>query len=201
MVEPLAASRLAAASVSNGYAALADRAGLTSRILAYLLDSLILFAFTMLFAALSGLAMFLRTNGGEQAITDADQWLSIAIYLAAMPAWLVANLALNQARGQTAGQFVIGLRVLQEDGSRAGRSRLLVYWLALHPLFFHPLFGISWIVLAWAALLSEAAFVLSLAVAILCFAAPVAGLAFALSDSQRRAIHDRLAGIKVVRLA
>jgi uncharacterized RDD family membrane protein YckC len=201
MAKPLEASRLAAAPVGNGYAASPDRAGLPSRLLAYMLDSLVLFAFTMLFAALAGFSMFLRTDGGDQAITETDQWLSIAIYLAAMPAWLLTNLLAGLKRGQTLGQFVIGLRILQEDGTRPSPGRLIAYWFALHPLFFHPMFGAAWLVLAWAALLSEAVFVLSLGVAILCLAAPIAGLLFALADPERRGIHDRLAGIKVVRLA
>jgi hypothetical protein len=36
--------------------------------------------------------------------------------------------------------------------------------------------------------------------ALLCFLAPLAGLAFMLSDPERRAIHDRLSGLRVQRL-
>ncbi|HLF08286.1 MAG TPA: RDD family protein [Dehalococcoidia bacterium] len=200
MAERLAASRLATAPAGSNDTTDSDRAGHPSRLLAYLLDSLVLFGFTMLFAALAGLNMFLRSNNGEEAITDADQWTSIAIFLGAMPAWLLAMVWLGLKRGQTPGQYVTGLRVVSEDGSAPSLQRLAAYWLALHPLFFHPMFGAGWVLLAWAALLSEAAFVVSLALALLCFVAPLAGLIFALVDPQRRAIHDRLAGLKVVRL-
>ena len=47
---------------------------------------------------------------------------------------------------------------------------------------------------------NTALFIGSLAVAILCFVAPVAGLLFALVDPGRRALHDRIAGVKLVRL-
>jgi uncharacterized RDD family membrane protein YckC len=201
MAERLATTRLAAADSANAFAADPDRAPLSTRLLAYLLDSVVLFAFTMLVAALAGLSMFLRTHGGDQAVTDTDQWLSIAIFLATIPAWLLLNLLLGLKLGQTPGQYVLGLQVVQEDGSAASPQRLLGYWLALHPLFYHPLFGAIWLVLAWAALLSEVVFVFSLALAILCLTAPLAALIHAVVDPQNRAIHDRLAGVKVVRLS
>ena len=200
MAERLAASRLAAASAGPHYASDSDRAALPARILAYTLDSVVLFAFTMLFAAFAGLNMFVRSDGGQEGITKADEWTSIAIFLAAMPAWLLLMLVLGIKRGQTPGQYILGLRAVREDGEAPGFLRLLGYWLALHPLLYHPMFGGAWLLLAWAALLSEAIFVFSLALAILCVLAPLAGLIFAAIDPQRRAIHDRLAGLKVVRV-
>ena len=197
MAERLAASRLAAAPSGDDYA---DRSAFPTRLLAYLLDSLVLFVFAMLFAALAGVSMLLNTDGGDQAITATDQWLTIAIFLLAMPAWLLFSLVLGLKRHQTVGQYVLGLRMVDEDGGSPALSRLLGYWLALHPLLFHPLFGLTWLLLAWAALLSEVVFVVSLALAILCLAAPIAGLLLALADPQHRTIHDRLAGIRVVRL-
>jgi hypothetical protein len=62
------------------------------------------------------------------------------------------------------------------------------------------MFGAAWLLLALASLLSELVVVVSLAMALLCFVAPVAALIFTIVDPQRRAIHDRLAGLKVVRL-
>ena len=200
MAERLAASRLAAASAGPHYASDSDRAALPARILAYTLDSVVLFAFTMLFAAFAGLNMFVRSDGGQEGITKADEWTSIAIFLEAMPAWLLLMLVLGIKRGQTPGQYILGLRAVREDGEAPGFLRLLGYWLALHPLLYHPMFGGAWLLLAWAALLSEAIFVFSLALAILCVLAPLAGLIFAAIDPQRRAIHDRLAGLKVVRV-
>jgi len=200
MAERLAASRLAAASAGPQYASDSDRASLPARILAYILDSIGLFAFTMLFAALAGLNMLVRSDGGQEGITTADEWTSIAIFLASMPVWLLMMMVLGVRRAQTPGQYILGMRTVREDGGAPGAQRLLGYWLALHPLLYHPMFGGAWLLLAWAALLSEAIFVFSLALAILCFLAPLAGLIFAVIDPQRRAIHDRLAGLKVVRL-
>src|SRR6266498_3317080 len=141
MAERLAASRLAAASAGPQYASDSDRAALAARILAYVLDSIVLFAFTMLFAALAGLNMFVRSDGGQEGITTADEWTSIAVFLAAMPAWLLIMLVLGARRAQTPGQYILGLRIVREDGEAPGVQRLLGYWLALHPLLYHPMFG------------------------------------------------------------
>jgi uncharacterized RDD family membrane protein YckC len=200
MAERLAASRLAAASAGPQYASHSDRAPLSTRILAYVLDSVALFTFAMIFAALAGLNMFVRTDSGQEGITTADEWTSIAIFLAALPLWLIVMLVFGVRRAQTLGQYILGLRSIREDGEAPGLPRLVAYWLALHPLLYHPMFGATWLLLAWATLLSEAIFVFSLALAILCFVAPLAGLVFAVVDPQRRAIHDRLAGIRVVSL-
>jgi uncharacterized RDD family membrane protein YckC len=200
MAERLAASRLATVPAGPDHATDSDRASVPIRIYAYVLDSFVLFAFTMLFAALAGFSLFVRTDSGQEGITTTDEWLAIGICFAALPVWLVAMVMLETMRGQTLGQYVAGLHVVTEDGSKPGAGRLTAYWLALHPLAFHPMFGAAWLLLALASLLSELVVVVSLAMALLCFVAPVAALIFTIVDPQRRAIHDRLAGLKVVRL-
>jgi uncharacterized RDD family membrane protein YckC len=178
MAERLAASRLAAASAPVRSLDDSDRASLPARSLAYVLDSIVLFGFTMLFAAVAGLNLFLRSNGGEDNITDADQWTTAGLLVLAMPAWLLLNLLLTAARGHTIGQYVMGLRIVREDGRRAGMIRLLAYWLSLHPLLFHPMFGGGWLLLAGLSLLSDAAFILcgALAGAVVC-RCPLRGVA------------------------
>jgi len=212
MAERLAASGLAANGRARANDALGGRgvsmsneqAGLRIRLLAYLLDSVVLFAFTMLFATASFLNIFLRSDYGEGHVSDGAGWTSVAILMAAIPAWLAANLALLSVRGQTVGQYVLGLGVVTEAGVPPRLGRLVLYWLALHPLLYHPVFSGFWLLFAFAALgLSENAFAVaaSLAIALLCLLAPLGGLLFASLDPRRRAIHDRLAGIRVVHLA
>jgi uncharacterized RDD family membrane protein YckC len=47
---------------------------------------------------------------------------------------------------------------------------------------------------------NEVILVLALALALLCLVGPLANFVFALFDPQHRALHDRLAGLRVVRL-
>lgn len=180
-----------------------DRASLGSRAFAYLLDSAVLFAFTMLFALASFLNIFLRSDSGRQDPSDAAIWHSVLILVLTVPAWLYVNLMLSRRRGQTIGQYVAGLRMVRDNGQPAGGLRLLCYWLLLHPVLFHPLLAVFWLLLAYTSLsLSESRLVVLLAVsiAILCLLSPFANFFFALSDPQRRTLHDRLAGMKLVRL-
>jgi uncharacterized RDD family membrane protein YckC len=199
MAERIAASRAAAAQA--GPVADDDRAALPARVLSYVLDSIVLFAFSMLFMALAGLNIFLRSDQGDSGISNADQWTTVAILAMAMPVWLLLNVAIMARKSCTVGQYIVGLQVQREDGGRPGSGRLLAYWLALHPLFFHPFFAGIWVLIAGLSLLSDIAFIACLAMALLCIAAPFAALVFAAVDPQRRTIHDHLAGIKVVRLA
>jgi uncharacterized RDD family membrane protein YckC len=185
-----------------------DSAAFGPRLLAYAVDSVVLFGFAMLFATLGGLFVLISSNGGEENPSDGAIWAMVLIIMATVPAWLALVFALTLRRGQTLGQYFLGLRVTGEDGAALSARRGLVYWLALHPLFYHPLFAATWALLAYVTVtlssgfvaeISAVLFVLFLAIALLCLVAPFAGLAFALADPQRRAIHDRIAGARVVR--
>ena len=178
-----------------------SRAALGARLLAYLLDSVVLFAFTMLFAATAFSIIFFSSDYGQQNPGD-DAFSALAIVLlATMPSWLALNVILSWKRGQTVGHYVLGLRLLKEDEGRPNLKQVLVYWLALHPLFFHPLFASFWLLITYYTLESGLLFVGSLAIALLSFVGPLAALLFALADPQHRTLHDRLAGTKLVRLS
>lgn len=178
-----------------------DRAGLGARLVAYLLDSVVLFAFTTLFAALASLVILASSDFGAENPSDSAFSIFGIVLLATMPAWLLVNVLLLRRRGQTIGQYVMGLKVAMEDGSPPSARNLVVYWLALHPLFFHPMLAGFWLLLAFYALTSDVMFIVSLALALLSLVAPLAALIFALVDPQHRALHDRLAGAKVVHLS
>lgn len=203
MAERLAAPGSAARAARREGTAAASEAVFGARVLAYLLDCVVLFGFIMLFATAAFLAIFIGTDYGEGDLNDATAWTGVAILLATLPAWLGLNLLLAWARGQTVGQYVLGLRAVTADGALPSGWRLLGYWLALHPLLYNPLFALLWLLFAYSALgLSENVFavVAGLAMATLCLLAPLGGLIFALGDGQRRAIHDRLASMMVVRV-
>lgn len=202
MAERVAASRFGAsrASVLSG---VDRRAGFGARLFSFLLDSVVLFAFTMLFAAAAFLNIYLRTDSGNLDPSDATIWTSVAILIAAVPSWLLLNLIVAVRRGQTVGQYVVGLRVVKEDGGRPGPLRLLLYFVALHPVLFHPLLACSWALLSYVtlSLSGNVALVLgSLAVTLLSLMGPFVALATIAGDSGRRALHDRIAGVLLTKL-
>lgn len=207
MAERLAASTLP----KNGRPAVATKEDyadvsqglLGSRIVAYLIDSLVLAIFSVAFVAVGALNLLIRGDWGERDTSDSARWAFVYLSLATVPAWGVLNLLLLSRRGQSIGQYVVGLRVQRESGSDPGPARLALYLLALHPLVFHPVLALFWALLAFVALSLTSSNVLvlgSFAVALLCVAAPLVALASASADGGRRALHDRIAGTIVVRL-
>jgi uncharacterized RDD family membrane protein YckC len=127
----------------------------------------------------------------------------VSVLLATCPAWLIAGVLFVSSKGYTVGQYVIGLRSVDEQGNKPTLRRTLGHWLALHPLLFHPVLAGPWLLFAYVGVAlaeSEVLLIAGMAVALVCFVGPLAGLTFALSDPQRRGIHDRLAGVKVIRL-
>jgi uncharacterized RDD family membrane protein YckC len=180
-----------------------DRAGLGVRVLAYLLDSLVLFVFSMVFVIIAGLNIFIRSDYGDAQPSDEAFMTFALILVATIPAWFIVSLLIWRRRGQSVGQYVLGLQTAREDGGRAGTLRLLMHLLALHPLIFHPVFGAFWTFFAyysWAATESKSLVVGAVALTLLCGIAPVVAFVSAAADPGRRALHDRIAGTRVLRL-
>ena len=204
MAERVAGSRLAVnADVSTPNVSEDDSAGLGQRCLAFAVDSVLLFGFSMAFSAAAFLVIFLGSDTGRSNITDDQEWAFVAFLLATFPAWLVFNVGLMINRGHTVGQYILGLRVVDESGRKPDAGRVLLYWLALHPLLFHPLLALPWGLFATLGVTvagSEFLFVFALAMAVLCLVTPFVTLLFVAIDPGRRGIHDRLARIEVVRL-
>ena len=207
MAEPLAASRLVANSNAAAGASLEalvpDHAGIGPRIAAYLVDSVVLSAFFLVFVAISALNIYIASDSGRTDPSDAEIWNSVVLALIAVPAWLVTGLFFDWKRGQSLGKYMLGLRVVRSDGRPAGFSRHLAHWLALHPLLFHPVVAGFWALFTWASVSfteNTAVYLCGLAATLLCFLAPLVNFAFALGDPQRRGVHDLIAGTKVVRI-
>src|SRR5690606_24855556 len=95
-----------------------DQAGLAQRCLAYAVDSVLLFGFSMAFSAAAFLVIFVGSDTGRNNITDDQEWGFVALLLATFPAWLVFNLGLMIRRGHTVGQYVLGLRAVDEAGNK-----------------------------------------------------------------------------------
>jgi uncharacterized RDD family membrane protein YckC len=179
-------------------------AHLGERLLAYALDSVVLFAFTMIFAAIAFANVYFSSDHGRDTASDEAIWRSAYLLLLTVPAWLVLNYLLTAARGYTVGQYVMGLRLRDAQTEVAPRpKRLLFYWFAMHPLLFHPIFFGFWLFFAYVALSisdSTVLFLIGAGLALLCILAPLASLGFIAFDGRRRAMHDLLAGVRVRRL-
>jgi uncharacterized RDD family membrane protein YckC len=204
MAERLAAPGIAVEiDAGTGHANDTVHAGAGARILAYLIDSVVLFCFSIVFLVAASLVLFIDSDQGRDEISNGEGWAVVAIVLANLPAWVLVNLLLTLRRGQTVGQYLMGLGIVAEDGSQPRLGALASYWLSLHPLVFHPLMSLAWLFLVWLLLAkttNDIAVIVAGAMALLCFVAPVAGLALMLVDRQRRALHDRLSGLRVQRL-
>jgi len=207
MAEPLAASRLVtnpnAAAGASHVPQVSDHAGIGPRIIAYLIDSVVLSAFFLVFIAISAVNIYVSSDSGNSDPSDGETWNSVLIALLAVPAWFVVGVLFDLKRGQSLGKYMVGLRVVRSDGRPAGFSRHLTHWLALHPLLFHPVIAGFWALFTWASISfteSTAIYLAGLAATLLCFLAPIVNFVFALGDPLRRGVHDLIAGTKVVRI-
>lgn len=203
MAERVAGSRPAVNADAANRASEDDQASLGQRCLAYAIDSLLLFGFSMAFSAAAFLVIFLGSDTGRSNITDDEEWAFVAFLLATFPAWLVFNVVLMSKRGHTVGQYVMGLRAVDEAGSGPTLGKVVLYWAVLHPLLFHPLLALPWGLFATLGVTiagSELLFVFALAMVFLCLVTPFVTLIFVAIDPQRRGIHDRLARIRIVQI-
>ena len=178
------------------------RARLETRLLAFLVDSVVLLSFTLVLLAVSGLQLLIASDFGEK--TDPPEWsyyAVLAIVMAVIPLWLAFNVALCRWRGQTVGKYVADIRVVREDGRPLGLWTSLVRFLLLHPLLFHPFLALLWLLTAavtTSVTLSAVVLVVTLALVFLSLAAPFLAAGSVLLDGRHRALHDRVAGTTVV---
>jgi len=179
-------------------------ARVNARISAYVLDSLVLLVFILVFFIMGGAVLLFTSDLGGEDPPDSAYYAFIAIFLAGtILAWSAFNLALLCWRGQTVGMYVVGIRAVGEDGLAPASARTLLRWFGLHPLLFHPLLLPLWGIVSLVAVsitLSQAVLIVSLAFVLLCLVAPAVSLAAILLDPERRTISDRLARTLVVYL-
>ena len=177
-------------------------AHLNARISAYLADSVILLAFILLFFFIGGLQMLFASDWGQGDPPDAAITAGIVIFSGGtLLFWTAFNLALMRWRGQTTGQYVLGIKTVSEDGAQLTVWRVLLRWLSLHPLLFHPFLLLPSMALALLTLdflLTPLGLITAVALALLTVASLVVNLLAMSLDRSRRALHDRLARTIVV---
>jgi uncharacterized RDD family membrane protein YckC len=179
-------------------------ARLNARVSAYLADSVILFAFILVFFVLGGLQLLIADNRTDGDPPDPAYYAFIAIFLGGpLISWTAFNLLLMAWRGQTAGKYVLGIKTVSAEDAPLTFRRVLLRWFGLHPLLFHPLLLPLWTVaslLVVSFTLEQAVLVVAVALALLCVVSPLANLVLLMADPERRALHDRLARTMVVHL-
>ncbi|MBI1884940.1 MAG: RDD family protein [Chloroflexi bacterium] len=101
-------------------------ASLELRLVAFILDIIIVASFLMLFAAAAGLLILLRTGFGEKDASDATVNAAILIVLswfAFVPLYYIGLWAL---RGQTVGKMAVKIKVIRSDGGPLGPGHAVV---------------------------------------------------------------------------
>lgn len=179
-------------------------ARVNARISAYLIDSLALAGFILLFFIIAGTLLLSVSDIGRQDAPDSAYYAFIAIFLGGcLISWSAFNIALLRWRGQTTGMFIVGIRSVGEDGAPLATGQTLLHWFGLHPLLFHPLLLPIWglgALLVVSVTLSQAVLGIAVALTLLCLLAPAASLLAMLLDAERRTLPDRLARTTVVHL-
>jgi len=167
----------------------------TFRLVAYVVDWLVVVIVGSVLVSIGGLQLYLASGRGRDDAPDAAIYAFLAISALVLPLWLVGTLA-GWAAGRSVGKLALGLRIVDRRGRRPGLlrtvARLLVYALENVPL----LLGLA-VVAAWPAAGGEAPPWL-LPAALLLLLAGVAALLPALRTLGGRPLHDIAAGTVVV---
>jgi uncharacterized RDD family membrane protein YckC len=177
------------------------RAPLEARLVAFVVDSVVLLSFIFVFLAVAGLQLLLTSDFGEEDPPDSSFNAILGIVMAVIPLWLAFNVALCRWRGQTVGKYVADIRIVREDGKPLDVGTSLARFLLLHPLLFHPFLALLWLLTAAITVsvtVSFAVLVVAAALAFLSLAAPFLTAGSVVLDGRRRALHDRVAGTTVV---
>jgi uncharacterized RDD family membrane protein YckC len=104
-------------------------ASLSIRLVAFILDLVVLFSFLLLFIAVAGFSLLLRSDFGEGDISNSDALtatLIILSFFAFVPLYFVLLLAW---RGQTVGKMAVRIKVVRRDGGRVGLGQAFLRWL------------------------------------------------------------------------
>ena len=177
------------------------RARLEARLVAFVVDSVVLLSFIFVLLAVAGLQLLLTSDFGEEDPPDSSFNAVLGIVMAVIPLWLAFNVALCRWRGQTVGKYVADIKIVREDGRPLGVGTSLVRFLLLHPLLFHPFLALLWLLTAAVTVsvtVSFAVLMVAAALVHLSLVAPFLAAGSVLLDGRHRALHDRLAGTTVV---
>lgn len=168
----------------------------------YVVDMVIFSAIAMVVVVIAGFVLLASTEWAQTDASDAQFYTALAIIGIGTPAvWSVLNIALLATRSQTGGQYVAGIRMLDDGGAHLSPGKAAAWWLCFNPLLFSwpmalvaglPIAAVGAIVLgAWTVALFAV-------VVILCVAMPIITLVAATLDENNRTLHDRVVTVIAV---
>ncbi len=126
------------ARFSNQPSAPLPYAALQLRVVAFLLDSIVMISAFMLFVAAGGLQTLLRSDFGNVDPPDSAFYVWLAFILAVIPFAALYFAGLWSWRGQTVGMMAVHIKVAARDHRRLSFGRALARTLAF-PLSVLPL--------------------------------------------------------------
>ena len=129
-----------AATNAGGQPASRAYAGLQLRIVAFILDVMVLIAFGMLFAAAAGAYLIVDSSFNDGNLSDRAPYVAAVIFLVYVFAFVpLYHILLWSSRGQTVGMMAVHIKVLSRNGGRVTRRRsalrLFGYAASVLPLF------------------------------------------------------------------
>lgn len=102
-------------------------ASFETRLVAFVLDMIVLFSVFLLFVAVAGLQLLLRSDFGEVDPPDSAFCLAaIIVLIYFFPLFPLYFLALWVWRGQTVGKMAMAIKVVRRDGHRLGVGTALL---------------------------------------------------------------------------
>lgn len=135
----MAPSQRAVASAAGGKLDHRAYAGLQLRIVAFILDMIVLVSFLMLFFAAGGLQTLLRSDFGKVDPPNSAFYIWVAFILSFIPFAILYFVLLWSWWGQTVGKMAVHIKVVSRDGGRVpfrrSALRLLGYAASVLPLF------------------------------------------------------------------
>lgn len=159
-------------------------------------------AIAMIVVVFAGFLLLATTDWATNDPSDPQLYMFLAIIGFATPlVWTLLNLMLLATRGQTGGQYVAGIRLVDDESAPLSPRRAAAWWFCLNPLLFSwPMACIAGLPLAAvvALILSRFTIAVFLVLVTLCLASPLIAFVSALRDPQHRAFHDRIVGAAVV---
>ncbi len=113
-------------------------AGLGVRVVAFVLDALVLLSGLMALVAMGLFQLLLRTDGGQKD-SEGAVWTAVALSLAWLAFVPLYHILMWAWGGQTLGQRAVHIKVVREDGHSPGLGRAtlryIVYSLSILLLF------------------------------------------------------------------
>ena len=119
-----------AARTRNGPISTLPYAGLQLRIVAFILDGIVLFSCFVFFFVAALVYIWVRSDFGDTDPPESAFYIGVAFILAFIPFAVLYPAALWAWRGQTVGQMAMHIQVLSRRGYRLSFGRALLRTLA-----------------------------------------------------------------------